>query len=32
MMIMVVWFVGVVGSLVLGLILKKPITEEAPVS
>ena len=32
MMIIVVWFVGVVGSLVLGLILKKPITEEAPVS
>ena len=32
MMIMVVWFVGVVGSLVLGLILKKPINEEAPVS
>jgi hypothetical protein len=32
MMIMMVWFFGVVGSLVLGLILKKPIVEEAIVS
>ena len=29
MMIMMVWFFGVVGSLVLGLMLKKPITENA---
>jgi amino acid transporter len=29
MMIMMVWFFGIVGSLILGLILKKPITETA---
>jgi hypothetical protein len=29
MMIMAVWFFGVMGSLVLGLIVKKPIVEEA---
>ena len=29
MMIMLVWFFGVVGSLILGLIVKKPIVEEA---
>lgn len=27
MMIIIIWFFGVVGSLVLGLIIKKPITE-----